>query len=100
GSLRYASVFGTVLNPSSVNSDCSNVQVGPAPTSNGAWDQNRTALDSTGFVTKLLGRMPLPNNYEVGDGLNTAGHRWTRSENSGSENIFAVGPTVSAISGN
>src|SRR5207248_2257390 len=34
GSLHYASVFGTVLNPSTVNADCSNVQVGPAPTAN------------------------------------------------------------------
>ncbi len=32
GSLRYASVFGTVLNPTTVNADCSNVQVGAAPT--------------------------------------------------------------------
>jgi hypothetical protein len=99
GSLHYASVFGTVLNPGAVNSDCSNVQVGPAPTANGAWDQYRTGVDSTGFVTKLMGKMPLPNNYEVGDGLNTAGFKWTRNEQSGSENIFAVGPAVSAVSG-
>ena len=99
GSLHYASVFGTVLNPTTVNSDCSNVQVGPAPTANGAWDQYRTGVDSTGFVAKLMGKMPLPNNYEVGDGLNTAGFKWTRNEQSGSENIFAVGPQVSAISG-
>lgn len=99
GSLHYASVFGTVLNPTTMNSDCSNAQVGPAPTANGAWDQYRTGVDSTGFVTKFLGKMPIPNNYEVGDGLNTAGFKWTRNEKSGGENIFAVGPTVSAISG-
>ena len=23
--------------------------------------------------------MPLPNNYEIGDGLNTAGYRWVRA---------------------
>jgi hypothetical protein len=99
GSLHYASVFGTVLNPTTMNSDCSNAQVGPASTANGAWDQYRTAVDSTGFVTKLLGKMPIPNNYEVGDGLNTAGFKWLRPEKSGSENIFAVGPTVSALTG-
>jgi len=99
GSLRYASVFGTVLNPSTVNGDCSNVQVGPAPTSNGAWDTNRTAVDSTGFVNQLMGRMPLPNNYEIGDGLNTAGYRWTRNERNGSEGIFAAGPGVTALTG-
>ena len=100
GSLHYASVFGTVLNPTTVNADCSNVQVGPATTTNGAWDQYRTGIDSTGFVTKLMDRMPTANNYELGDGLNTAGFRWTRNENSGSENIFAVGPGVSALTGN
>ena len=99
GSLRYSSVFGTVLNPASVNADCSNVQVGAAPTSNGAWDTNRTALDATGFVTQLMGRMPLPNNYEIGDGLNTAGYRWTRNERNGSEGIFAAGPGVTALTG-
>src|SRR6185436_3214437 len=61
------------------------------PTANGAWDQYRVGMDSTGFVTKLLAKMPLPNNYEVGDGLNTAGYRWTRNEKNGSENIFTVG---------
>jgi len=99
GSLHYVSPFGTVLNPTALNADCSNAQIGPASTPTGTWDQYRKGLDSTGFVTKLLGTMPVPNNYEVGDGLNTAGYRWTRNENSGSENIFAVGPTVSAISG-
>jgi hypothetical protein len=91
GSLHYGSVFGTVLNPTTVNADCSNVQVGPASTPSGSWDVNRTAIDSTGFVTKLMGNMPLPNNYEIGDGLNTAGFRWVRPENSGSEGIFAAG---------
>jgi hypothetical protein len=99
GSLHYASVFGTVLNPSTIASDCSNAQIGAAPTTNGAWDQYRTAIDPTGFVAKLMDKMPLPNNYELGDGLNTAGFRWTRNENSGGENIFAVGPTVSALTG-
>src|SRR5262249_15695055 len=99
GSLHYASVFGAVLNPTTMNSDCSNAQVGSAPKTNGGWEQYRTGVDSTGFVTKLLGKMPMPNNYEVGDGLNTAGFKWTRNERSGSENIFAVGPTVSALTG-
>src|SRR5215467_7735182 len=98
GSLHYVSAFGTVLNPATVNSDCSNVQVGPG-TVNGAWDPYRTGLDPTGFITKFLGKMPVANNYEVGDGLNTAGYKWTRSENSGSEGIFAVGPTVTAVNG-
>jgi len=91
GQLRYTSVFGPVTNPASLNADCSNAQIGTASTSTGTWDTNRTRVDPTGFVNKVLGTMPLPNNYEVGDGLNTAGYRWTRRENGGSEGIFAFG---------
>ena len=91
GQLRYVSVFGPVTNPSALNADCSNAQIGAAPTSTGTWDTNRKAVDPTGFVTKVMDKMPAPNNYEVGDGLNTAGYRWTRSERGGSEGIFAIG---------
>ncbi|PYS50391.1 MAG: hypothetical protein DMG13_21185 [Acidobacteria bacterium] len=82
GSLRYASVFGPLQNVPSLP-DCSDAIVQSSP-----WDTNRRAVDSTGFVTKLLGKIPAPNNYEVGDGLNTAGHRWVRRERGGSENLF------------
>ncbi len=64
-------------------------------------DPNRTKLDPTGFITKLLGVMPMPNAYNGAsllstsgscgscpaattatgtsvDGLNTAVHRWVR----------------------
>jgi hypothetical protein len=91
GQLRYVSVFGPVTNPTALNADCSNAQIGSAPTTTGTWDTNRKAVDPTGFVNKVMGRIPLPNNYEVGDGLNTAGYRWTRNERDGSENIFTVG---------
>jgi hypothetical protein len=91
GQLRYVSVFGPVTNAATMNADCSNAQIGTAATATGTWDVNRKAVDPTGFVTKVLGKMPAPNNYEVGDGLNTAGYRWTRRENGGSEGIFAFG---------
>ncbi|MBI2149003.1 MAG: hypothetical protein HYU27_00155 [Acidobacteria bacterium] len=52
------------------------------------WDANRRAIDSTGFVTTVLGKIPTPNNYELGDGLNTAGYRWVRRERGGNENLF------------
>src|SRR5688572_1044308 len=42
------------------------------------WDPNRTALDSSGWVQTLMYRMPLPNDYSIGDGLNTAGIRCLR----------------------
>jgi hypothetical protein len=89
GTLRYASVFGQVRN-TPTRPDCSDADIAPAPSSaTGTWDLNRKAVDPTGFVTKVLGKMPMPNNYETGDGLNTAGFRWTRHEH-GTEDIFGV----------
>src|SRR5688572_8367769 len=41
-------------------------------------DPNRPGLDTSGWVSYLFGRMPLPNDYTIGDGLNTAGIRWLR----------------------
>ncbi len=42
------------------------------------WDANRTAFDTSGWIRTLVSRMPQPNDYTVGDGLNTAGIRWLR----------------------
>ena len=85
GILRYASAFGPVTNIPT-KADCSDAVVQGAP-----WDANRKAVDSTGLVAKVLGKMPQPNNYEIGDGLNTAGHRWLRNERGGTEGIFSFG---------
>lgn len=41
-------------------------------------DPNRLGPDSTGQVARLLSLAPAPNNYLVGDGLNTAGFLWSR----------------------
>jgi hypothetical protein len=41
-------------------------------------DPLRTGFDPSGWVQKVLARMPLPNDFTVGDGLNTAGHRWVQ----------------------
>ena len=86
GTLRYFSVFGALANTPTLP-DCSDAQV-----QGNSWDANRRAVDATGFVAKVLGQMPLPNNYELAgtDGLNTAGHRWTRNENGGTESIFGT----------
>ena len=84
GALHYASVFGPLpSNYAPATPDCSDAVPQGAP-----WDPNRRAIDSTGFVTKLLGKIPTPNNYELGDGLNTAGYRWVRRESGGNENVF------------
>ncbi|MBI2149587.1 MAG: TonB-dependent receptor, partial [Acidobacteria bacterium] len=84
GALRYASVLGRLTNVPP-RPDCSDAVVQGNP-----WDTNRRAMDSTGFVKKLVGVMPAPNNWDVGDGLNTAGHRWVRRENNGNESIFSL----------
>jgi len=46
---------------------------------NPAYDTNRTGYDPTGWIQNtLLKRMPEANDWTVGDGLNTAGIRFTR----------------------
>ncbi len=95
GNLRYVSVFGPLQN-TPAKSDCSDAIVGRASTATGTWDSNRTQVDSTGFVSKLLAKMPLPNNYEVGDGLNVAGYRWVRHEKDGSEGSFPTNSVLTA----
>ena len=42
-------------------------------------DPSRLGPDSTGIVAKNLALLPSPNNWTVGDGLNTAGYVWRRS---------------------
>ncbi|HLH31814.1 MAG TPA: carboxypeptidase-like regulatory domain-containing protein, partial [Terriglobia bacterium] len=39
-------------------------------------DVNRPAADPTGLIQKYIGMTPLPNDFTVGDGLNTAGYTW------------------------
>ena len=41
-------------------------------------DPNRTGPDTSGIIAKNLNLLPLPNAFDTGDGLNTAGFRWTR----------------------
>jgi len=83
GVLRYASVFGPLQNIPSA-ADCSDAVV---DTGN-AWDANRDR-DGSGYLDTLLGKMPAVNNYDTGDGLNTAGHRFTRSFE-GDDNLFGI----------
>lgn len=40
------------------------------------FDPNRTRPDQTGLVKSAMDLMPLPNVFNVGDGLNTAGYSW------------------------
>jgi hypothetical protein len=84
GTLRYASVFGPLANVPT-KPDCSDAIVQSLP-----WDTYRTGMDPTGYIAKVFAVMPPVNNYEIGDGLNVAGHRWVRTEN-GATNRFGFG---------
>jgi hypothetical protein len=85
--LRYVSVFGPIdfaTFPTAVAADCSNIRLTNgtltgASSSGNAWDTQRWNTDPTGFVTKVMTEVPLPNNFEIGDGLNTAGNRYIRA---------------------
>jgi hypothetical protein len=39
-------------------------------------DANRLNPDATGLIQKYVNMTPLPNDFTVGDGLNTAGYTW------------------------
>jgi len=41
-------------------------------------DPLRPGIDPTGFIQKIISKSPLPNYFETGDGLNTAGYRFNR----------------------
>src|SRR5262249_34732902 len=41
-------------------------------------DPSRLVVDPTGVMQHVLSYLPAPNNYRVGDGLNTAGFTWNR----------------------
>jgi hypothetical protein len=84
GQLRYASVFGAISNLDTIAPDCSNAQV------TGTWDPVRPVQDPSGYIADFLGRLPEANNFDIGDGLNTAGSRWARTLN-GADNLYGVG---------
>jgi hypothetical protein len=106
--LRFLSVFGALAQNPTKN-DCSDAQISTStlvPNGATAWDTNRKALDTTGFIAKTLAGMPRANAFDnpgnlvastgffgntyAPDGLNTATHRWVQT-NKGADNLFGVG---------
>src|SRR5437867_9331115 len=86
GILRYASVFGPLLN-TPTRPDCADAVVQQGS----PWDPYRTGYDATGYVQNVLFKfMPPANSYDIGDGLNTAGSRWLRTLH-GATNLFGIG---------
>ena len=100
--LQYRSLFGP-LQTMPTAADCSDapvnkttllpngVDINALPgTPGGAFDPFRRQIDTSGYIGRQLALTPLPNNYEVGDGLNTAGFRWLR-RSKGIDNLFGSG---------
>jgi hypothetical protein len=56
-------------------------------------DPNRTQIDPVWVGPEYLARMPLPNDWTQGDGLNTAGFRWLRRQ-SGSDSSTGSSPNT------
>jgi hypothetical protein len=56
-------------------------------------DPNRTRIDPVWVGPQYLKRMPLPNDWTVGDGLNTAGFRWLRTHR-GSDSATGTDPNT------
>jgi hypothetical protein len=80
--LTCMSVFGTVKADGSpfTSADCPGGSI-----ITGLWDSRRPVMDTTGYIAKILAKMPKANYFDTGDGLNTAGYRFlrTRRGNSG-----------------
>jgi Carboxypeptidase regulatory-like domain len=73
---NYSATSNPVVNASGVPVQPSTA-TGPLQTVNlFGLDPNRKSPDASGVVSKLVGETPLPNNFTVGDGLNTAGYTW------------------------
>ncbi|MBM3791948.1 MAG: carboxypeptidase regulatory-like domain-containing protein, partial [Acidobacteria bacterium] len=59
-------------------------------------DPSRLGFDSSGIVAAKLNQIPLPNNYDIGDGFNLGGYRYTSSNpNDGNQVIAKLDHTLS-----
>src|SRR5262249_55063675 len=96
GVLHCFSVFGNVKADGSAftQADCPGGVMSFNTSS--SWDANRTTVDSTGYIAKVLNAMPRANYFGAGDGLNTAGFQWVRgTQGQGGANAAAgVSPFV------
>ena len=96
--LRYESVLGHLTDAAKTQIaadplNCSQFNFTPANTGvtgGTAWDQYRNGYDASGYIDRFTTIMPDANSYLIGDGLNTAGHQWTRVLH-GSDTVFGSG---------
>ena len=63
----------------SYGANCENYTVPTSGSASTGWDDYRHTYDRSGFVKRFTDIMPDANNWEQGDGLNTAVRRWTRT---------------------
>ena len=66
----------------------SNSQFSVDPWGNTVGVRNR--FDESGYVTKFTDLVPRANNFQIGDGLNTAIYKWTRTVK-GSNTVYGTG---------
>ena len=83
---------GNPMKPTGATGDLASFNVFARPDGT-PYDPLRTGLDNSGWLQTLLTRMPQANDYTTGDGLNTAGFRWTRHED-GTETSQGTGTDV------
>jgi hypothetical protein len=90
-SLHYASVFGPLLKTPQTN-DCSDFNPATDIDYSNPWHAaaGQFRPDTTGYISRFSAIMPQANNYEVGDGLNVAGSKWTLALHGG-DNVFGLG---------
>ena len=93
GELLCFSVFGDRKADGSPfsQSDCAGGRAVIGPAAGGVWDPFRLGLDSTGYIGKMIEKMPHANRFRGGDGLNTAQFRWLRGRSGSNENEAIVG---------
>ena len=59
-------------------------------------DATRKGMDTSGKVAATLAKMPKPNNYELGDGFNLGGYRYTSNNpNNYKQAVAKVDHTIS-----
>jgi hypothetical protein len=97
GNLICLSVFGNTKFDGSpfTQNDCPGGKA-TIPTSGTTWDPSRTRADQTGFISKMVGAMPMPNFYGnfAGvnpDGLNTAINRYVRARTGSNSTNSSIG---------
>ncbi len=94
GQLTCISVFG------GIKADGSPLSAADCPGGNfisGTWDSRRPVMDTTGYIAKVMGKMPTANYFGSGpvgtafDGLNNAGYRYLKTRRGDQGALVTIG---------